>query len=150
MNEHGFIRSVNNQLKLLCGGSVFVWKIHTTFSGGTPDCWYSGASGDLWVEYKYLPILPRRKKTRIIPALSARQLSWLAERYAEGRNVLVVLGSPSGCAVVRGPEFGEGLYQNSFSLSVKEVAILLASATTERSPPPCEQLPSTTSPAQDA
>jgi hypothetical protein len=61
------------------------------FRSGTADVWYSGLKADLWVEYKWLE-LPKRASTEIDLDLSAQQLRWLRERYAEGRNVAVIAG----------------------------------------------------------
>lgn len=58
--------------------------------------WYSGCAGDLWVEYKYIRKLPVHTAVRIYDLLSAQQMRWLNDRFAEGRHVAVVLGSPLG------------------------------------------------------
>jgi hypothetical protein len=68
--------------------------MHNAYRSGTADVWYSGNLGDLWVEYKYLRKLPVLAPVRIVKLLSAQQLLWLNQRYAEGRTVAVVLGSP--------------------------------------------------------
>ena len=68
--------------------------MHNAFRGGTPDVWYSGPGGDLWVEYKWIAKIP--KSGIIVPNLSALQLDWLTKRRLEGRNVLVVVGTPKG------------------------------------------------------
>jgi hypothetical protein len=47
----------------------------------------------MWIEYKFLQKLPKRVK----PNLSKLQIEWLAERHSEGRNVFVVVGSPTLC-----------------------------------------------------
>lgn len=69
-------------------------KMSNPYRGGTPDSWYSGITGDLWVEYKFMPHVPQ--STSILPALSALQRRWLNDRLAESRRVAVVLGSPDG------------------------------------------------------
>ena len=92
MNESGFTSSISKKLP----SQVFSWKINCRFANGTPDAWYSGPKGDIWVEYKYLKKLP---KTTVKPKLSALQLKWLRDRFHEGRNVAVVVGSPEGCLV---------------------------------------------------
>jgi len=71
-------------------------KMHNAFRGGTPDVYYSGDVGDLWVEYKYLPKLPARSGTLIVPGLSELQIQWLRGRYEEGRNVAVIVGVGTG------------------------------------------------------
>jgi hypothetical protein len=74
-------------------------KMHNTFRGGTPDVWYSGNRDDLWVEYKWLANLPKRVPVRTDKLLSPLQIRWLRKRYEEGRNVVVILGSPQGAWV---------------------------------------------------
>jgi hypothetical protein len=69
-------------------------KMHNAYRSGTADVWYSGSLNDLWVEYKYLRCLPKRKPVCMRELLSAQQLRWLNRRYAEGRHVVAILGSP--------------------------------------------------------
>ena len=92
--ETTFIKRVHRSLE-----GPYAEKNHNGYRGGTPDVWYSGDRGDLWVEYKYLPKLPARKP--ILPTLSALQAKWLAERAAEGRNVAVIVGTPTGGVIYR-------------------------------------------------
>ncbi len=66
--------------------------MHNAYRGGTPDVWYSGKAADLWVEYKWVPKFGKL----VVPNLSPLQLDWLTKRKAEGRNVLVVVGSKAG------------------------------------------------------
>lgn len=73
-------------------------KTHNPFIGGVPDVWYSGPTGDLWVEYKFI-VLPKRDTTVIRPDLSGLQSDWLRERYEEGRNVAVIVGCKEGGVV---------------------------------------------------
>lgn len=78
-------------------------KMSNPYRGGTADSWYSGPSGDLWIEYKYLERTPQRAS--VWPAnpneklLSKLQVDWLNERYEEGRTVAVVVGCPDGAVV---------------------------------------------------
>jgi hypothetical protein len=71
-------------------------KNHNIYRGGTADVWYSGTLDDLWVEYKWLTKLPVRVPVRLYKELSELQLQWLHGRYEEGRNVVVILGTPEG------------------------------------------------------
>lgn len=71
-------------------------KIKNPFVAGIWDWWYSGTRADLWVEYKYLPALPKRDTTLILPDLSPLQLQWGAGRHSEGRRMMVVVGHPDG------------------------------------------------------
>lgn len=74
-------------------------KTNNPFRSGTPDVWYSGNLGELWVEYKFIERIP--KNAEILPEVSPRQAQWLANRLAEGRNVAVVVGSPEGGVIYR-------------------------------------------------
>lgn len=87
--ETAFTSSINALLK---GKEVYYEKMHNPYRAGTPDYWYSGKSGDLWVEYKFRPSLPARPTTPVPLGLTPRQLDWLAERQAEGRRVAVIFG----------------------------------------------------------
>lgn len=98
MTESGFTSSINKKLP----SQVFSWKINCRFANGTPDAWYSADKSDLWVEYKFLKVLPKKQ---VKPKLSALQLKWLRDRHAEGRNVAVVVGSPNGCLIYENMEW---------------------------------------------
>lgn len=88
--------------------------MHNMYRGGTPDVWYSGPRGDLWVEYKWIPRVPKRGT--VVPELSALQLDWLTKRKAEGRNVMVIVGAPGGGVEFCTPEFmREGLSAELFA-----------------------------------
>lgn len=75
-------------------------KMNNPYRGGTADSWYSGRRADLWVEYKWMPYVP--KTTALKPDLTALQRQWLNRRYEEGRNVSVVLGCPDGAVIYTG------------------------------------------------
>lgn len=87
--ENTFIRSVHRHIP-----EVYAEKMCNPYRAGTADVWYSGALGDLWVEYKWLPATPVRAVIK--PDLSAQQRRWLDSRCAEGRNVAVIVGCPDG------------------------------------------------------
>jgi hypothetical protein len=71
-------------------------KMANPYRGGTADVWYSGTLDDLWVEYKYLVKVPKKASIQVLKDLSALQQHWLKERHKEGRNVVVILGTPLG------------------------------------------------------
>lgn len=91
--ENTFIASVHRHLP----ESVYRMKNHNEYNGGIPDCWYSGRSNDLWVEYKFVEV-PKRPKTdiKVNELLSSLQMEWLAARHVEGRNLAVIVGSKNG------------------------------------------------------
>ena len=90
--ETTFINALHRKLPK----SVYHMKNNNPYTGGIPDCWYSGQLGDVWVEFKYLPSMPVRADVHPTKLLSALQMEWLNGRYAEGRNVAVIIGAPKG------------------------------------------------------
>ena len=90
--ENRFIQRVHKHLSR----SVYREKMHNPYRGGTPDMWYSGPGGDVWVEYKWQKV-PRSGV--IAPDLSPLQLKWIIGRLSEGRNVAVMVGTPKGGAL---------------------------------------------------
>ena len=91
--ESTFIKGVHRYIP----EGVYWMKNHNQYNGGIPDVWYSGDRADLWIEYKFIEV-PKRGETIIDLSglLSALQQDWLAKRYAEGRNVAVIVGSADG------------------------------------------------------
>ncbi len=81
--------------------TIYHMKNNNPYLSGVADVWYSGRSGDLWVEYKFIAI-PKRDDTVInlvqgkTPAISRLQQAWLEGRFNEGRQVAVILGSKEG------------------------------------------------------
>ena len=77
------------------------------YSSGTADDWYSGTKTDLWIEYKFLARVPQRASVWLTnpnvkaPMLTYLQADWLAQRYAEGRNIWVIIGCPTGGVLLR-------------------------------------------------
>lgn len=74
-------------------------KNNNLYTAGIWDVWYSGEAADLWVEYKFI-VLPKRPKTSILAELSELQLDWGRKRYAEGRNLAVIIGCKEGGIVL--------------------------------------------------
>jgi hypothetical protein len=72
--ENRLINAVKKEL----GSDVYSEKMHNAYRGGTPDVWYSGRGGDLWVEWKWIASVP--KKGPIVPNLSELQKQWLGRR----------------------------------------------------------------------
>lgn len=93
--ETVYISNIHKKL----GTRSYHEKNNNPYIGGTPDVFYSGDKGDLWVEYKFLPKIPKR--TEVLPDLSDLQKRWLGNRYDEGRNVAVVCGTPDGGVIYR-------------------------------------------------
>lgn len=123
--ESQYISSVHKKLP-----RTYAEKNNNPYRSGTPDVWYSGDKGDLWVEYKFLPKTPKR--TEILPELSPRQKRWLGNRLDEGRNVAVVLGTPKGGVIYRNRQWLTPLSPEEFGLrlvSNQEVADWIHSET---------------------
>ena len=117
MTEHGYIRSIHRRLP----ASIYRWKINDNFEGGVADAYYSGEEGDLWIEYKYLPALPKRSTTPIRTCLSAQQRLWLTRRHSEGRQVAVVIGSPDGAVIQTTPDaWNDAMTRDDFIRSAVE------------------------------
>ncbi len=71
---------------------IYSMKNNNEYVAGVPDLWFSGPRGDLWVEMKFVPKLPKRVPLRPGELLSALQAQWLRNRHEEGRNVAVIVG----------------------------------------------------------
>ena len=106
--ENSFIRGVHKYLP-----KTYAEKMNNPWRSGTADVWYSGDRGDLWVEYKYIERIPR--SAEILPDLTPRQKRWLNNRFDEGRNVAVVLGTPSGGVIYRNKEWMRPLDNETLS-----------------------------------
>jgi len=87
--------------------SIHREKMHNIYRGGTADVWYSGNLDDLWVEYKWIAKLPKKALVRLGKLLSPLQQQWLEGRHEEGRNIVVILGSPEGAWVFEGAAWKE-------------------------------------------
>jgi hypothetical protein len=97
--ENRFIQAMH---RLLSKSPLYCLKNNNMYNSGIADCWYSGNAADLWVEYKFLE-LPKRDSTLVDFrdtaknfSLSRLQQIWLQERFAEGRSVGVIIGTPGG------------------------------------------------------
>lgn len=100
MAESGYTYDVG---VLLRGMGVYPLKLSLPYTAGVADSWYDGPAGDLWVEWKHYRDLPATidllagKK----PKLSKLQQEWLKDRYDNGRNVAVIVGSPRGGVILQ-------------------------------------------------
>lgn len=86
--ESGFRSAVEKYLPT----GIYVQGNTTPFRSGTPDRYYEGPEGVLWVEYKYFPKIPRV----VVPRLTELQRRWLERAREHGVNVAVIAGSPKG------------------------------------------------------
>lgn len=106
--ENRFIGSVHRYLP-----RTYAEKMNNPWRAGTADVWYSGDRGDLWIEYKFIERIPR--SAEILPDLTPRQKRWLNNRFDEGRNVAVVLGTPTGGVIYRNKEWMRPLDHVTFA-----------------------------------
>ena len=95
--ENSFIEGLEKHLP---PKSPYRMKNHNVYTGGVWDKWYSGEVADLWIEYKFI-VVPKRDTTIIDPCtdrdmLSKLQQDWGRERYAEKRNIAVIIGCKEG------------------------------------------------------
>jgi hypothetical protein len=103
-------------------------KNNNPYVGGIPDVWYSSEMGDLWIEYKYLPSVPKRAVVKI--DLSPLQAQWLKERYNEGRNVAVIVGCPLGGVLFKNLDWEDEIAPQKFVQKIvdrKRIASLIVS-----------------------
>lgn len=63
------------------------------YHNGTPDQYYEGPNGILWVEYKWRKAIPRKP---FEPALTALQRRWLNRANNNGVHVAVIVGCRTG------------------------------------------------------
>lgn len=120
--ENKFIGRVHKQLDKIC--SVYHMKNHNQYIGGIPDVWYSGKSGDLWIEYKYVDPLPVKVPIRPASLLSTLQIDWLKARHTEGRNVAVVIGCKDGGVILHYGEWVAEIPVQQFKALIKSVSDL--------------------------
>ncbi len=78
------------------------------YRGGTPDDYYEGANGVLWVEWKFLPALPpiidlTYDKAKV--KLSPLQRHWLRRAHGNGVNTAVIAGCKDGGVIFHGLEW---------------------------------------------
>lgn len=73
---------------------------------GTPDYYYDGYEGELWVEWKQIAAWPRdglvggvdNKKRGCYSTL---QYDWMVRRWARGKNVVGMIGLPDKTVVIQ-------------------------------------------------
>ena len=69
--------------------NIIKWKIRSDFTAGTPDAYYCGNAGSLWIEYKSVKIYT--KKGIIKPKLSELQARWLNKQW-EFEKIIIAHG----------------------------------------------------------
>lgn len=74
---------------------VYREKMHNPYRGGTPDMYYEGNKGIIWVEYKWLDWTPKILNPEE-SGLTALQTLWLRRAAGNGIPTAVVFGLPKG------------------------------------------------------
>ncbi len=89
-----------NALRKKLKSRIYCEKMSNPYRRGTPDCYYSGSTGGLWSEHKYLRSIPKTVDvTRITTPL---QQQWLEGRHREGRSVSMLIFTPDGGVLLHG------------------------------------------------
>lgn len=102
MNEHTNARSLTTRLK---ARGLYVLKLNLNYAAGIPDMWVAGWRESCWFELKYVPELPKRDSTPIVPNLSALQRQWLYERTRQAVRVCVIVFTKAGAVVFDRPDW---------------------------------------------
>lgn len=116
MTESTFTQYIMKKLN----PKVYRWKILNMMQNGVPDAYFSGPKGDLWVEFKYIKA-PKLNTTVAIPKLTKLQKKWLYDRWYEGRNVAVILGSELGSHIYNDNDWNLGVQRQYLSKTPKQV-----------------------------
>ena len=119
--ETRFYRRVNNRLP----PEIHYQKIGSASENGTADIWYSGYRSDAWVEYKWEPKLSRGGVDPL-KLLRPLQSLWINRRYREGRQVLVIIGTPEGCAILENGAWNARVPVEVFRHSMSDVSAFLS------------------------
>ena len=120
MDEHSFIRAVHSKLNT----ALRKWKIHDQFAGGVPDAYYLGPTSDLWIEYKYMKLLPIRPDTKLNTSFSELQRLWLDDLHRCGRPCALVIGHGRRAVVLQQGSWNSDITLDYFlknSISRKEL-----------------------------
>ena len=91
MNERTFKAKIRALIKPHC----YIQSMSSLATAGTPDLWLSG-NKDLWLEVKW----DETTKGPIKPKLSPLQLQWCNNRYEDGRQVMIIVGTTSKEAIL--------------------------------------------------
>lgn len=113
--EAQYVRAVNKYLP----AEVYSEGMHNAYRGGTPDRYYEGSTGCLWVEYKFFEKLPPtidilRSTAKTKPMLSALQQQWLVRAHGNKQTVAVIVGSPKGGLILPGLSWQKPIPRETF------------------------------------
>lgn len=106
--ERNFINRIHRKVK----PTLYKQAMGLTSTNGTPDYYYEGLQGALWVEYKWYPKEPEEIDlcdTKKPTHLSMLQQAWLKRANKNSVKVAVVAGYPKGCVVLLGKQWMSGV-----------------------------------------
>lgn len=84
--ETNFIKKIHSRLD----SCVYREKMANPYRGGTPDVYYEGHHGVLWVEYKYWRSIKRQFTPEEI--VSPKQWFWIQRAHANNVNIVTIIG----------------------------------------------------------
>ena len=118
--EANYIKRVHNQLN----NSVYTQGMGLTATNGTPDNYYEGHNGILWVEYKYVQTPPRtlNLSTSTHPKLSKLQLRWLHRAAKNNVKTAVIMGTDSGGYIFTVEDLKKDIVLKDVGMSPRQVA----------------------------
>ena len=95
--ESTFLQGVRALLPL----SIYTMKTNNPFVGGCPDLYVEGDAGILWLEFKYLDVLP---STLVLSdgKLTRLQQDWLYRAELNGVQSAVIVGHKQQGVVFKG------------------------------------------------
>jgi hypothetical protein len=96
--ETNFIKRINKAFGKTPQESPYSEKMHNPYRGGTPDVYYEGEKGSMWVEFKWYPRQPKTITT--FEKLTPLQTAWITRAYGNGINVAIVAGCPNGAMII--------------------------------------------------
>lgn len=92
--------------------------IANPFRRGTPDRYYEGPDGHLWVEFKFIDHIPAFLEPWLT-LLSAHQEAWLARAHHNRQPVAVIIGSPEGGVILPALSWRKPILAEEFRAEMK-------------------------------
>lgn len=92
--ETNFIKKIHRRLSR----EVYREKMANPYRGGTPDVYYEGPQGVLWVEYKYWQTVKRIFKPKDV--VSPLQWLWIQRAHDNNVNIVTIVGYRDGGVII--------------------------------------------------
>jgi hypothetical protein len=123
--EANFIQRVHRKL----APKIYKQAMGLTASNGSPDYYYEGPHGAMWIEYKWYASKPGSIKlatSKSSPKLSPLQLRWLNRAYLNNVEVYVVAGYPGGAFILDNSKWNDDLNPvEPYDCPIEEVVALI-------------------------